>query len=196
MSPLTEADQRLLLRLARGELEATLLSLPEPHLTNVPVSLVQPCGAFVTLRRSGQLRGCVGRVRTFLPLHKTVRDCAVAAALTDPRFPPVRGSELASLTLEVSVLSPLVEARPEEIELGHHGLLISQGSSRGLLLPQVPIEWNWDRTRFLEQTCIKAGLAPNAWSQGARIETFTAQVFSESEIAEKTAGPKRFKKPA
>jgi AmmeMemoRadiSam system protein A len=196
MSPLTETDQRLLLRLARAELEATLLSLREPPFTNVPVSLLQPCGAFVTLRRSGQLRGCVGRVRTFLPLHKTVRECAVAAALSDPRFPPVRGSEVASLLLEVSVLSPLVETKPDEIEVGRHGLLISQHSKRGLLLPQVATEWNWDRTRFLEETCIKAGLSANAWLQGARIETFTAQVFSESDMGEQVSEPKQFKELA
>jgi AmmeMemoRadiSam system protein A len=185
MSPLTETDQRLLLRLARTELEATLLiSWPGSRLSHVPVSLVQPCGAFVTLRMSGQLRGCVGRVRTFLPLHKTVRDCAVAAALSDPRFPPTKASELSSLLLEISVLSPPVEAKPEEVELGRHGLLVSQGSKRGLLLPQVATEWNWDRTRFLEEACIKAGLSSNAWLRGARIETFTAQVFSESDMHE------------
>jgi AmmeMemoRadiSam system protein A len=198
MSPLIKADQRLLLQLARAEIEATLLSLslPGSPLKNLPGSLTQPCGAFVTLRRSGQLRGCVGRVRTFLPLHKTVRDCAVAAALSDPRFPPVRASELSSLFLEISVLSAPIETRPEEIELGRHGLLISQGSKRGLLLPQVATEWNWDRTRFLEESCIKAGLGSNAWLEGARIETFTAQVFSESEIDEKLSEPRRFKMPA
>ena len=196
MSPLTDIDQRLLLHLARAEIEATLLSCPESPLTHVPASLVQPCGAFVTLRRSGQLRGCVGRVRTFLPLHKTVRDCAVAAALSDPRFPPIRASELSSFLLEISVLSQPVEAKPEEVEPGRHGLLISQGSKRGLLLPQVATEWNWDRTRFLEEACIKAGLSSNAWLRGARIEIFTAQVFSESEIGDKISEPRRFKLPA
>jgi AmmeMemoRadiSam system protein A len=196
MSPLTENEQHLLLRVARTELEATLLSWPASPLTNLSLSLVQPCGAFVTLRRSGQLRGCVGRVRTFLPLHKTVGDCALAAALSDPRFPPVRGRELSSLLLEISVLSEPVEARPEEIEPGRHGLLITLGSKRGLLLPQVAIEWNWDRTRFLEETCIKAGLPSDAWFRGAQIESFTAQIFSESDVDEKNSEPKRLKLPA
>jgi AmmeMemoRadiSam system protein A len=196
MSPLTSIEQRLLLRLAREALEATLYSWTEPSTTNLPAPATEPRGAFVTLRKEGLLRGCVGRIRTLTPLHRTIRDCAVAAALCDPRFPPVRGSELPSLLLEVSVLSPPAETKPEEIEIGRHGLLISQGSRHGLLLPQVATEWNWDRMRFLEETCIKAGLGPRAWMKGARIETFTAQVFGEGEVAESLLARGRFKKPA
>ena len=197
MSPLTEAEQRLLLRLARQALEATLLTTSsESPIASLPASIGQPCGAFVTLRQSGLLRGCVGRVRAFTPLYRTVCDCAVAAALSDPRFPPVRGSELSSLLLEISVLSPPTEARPEDIELGRHGLLISQGAKHGLLLPQVATEWTWNRERFLEETCIKAGLGPRAWLEGARLEIFTAQVFGESEFAERVLVPGQFKQPA
>jgi uncharacterized protein len=196
MSPLTEPEQRLLLRLARTALEAKLLRWPDSRIISPPAFLDQTCGAFVTLHKLGCLRGCVGRIRPFTPLHETVRECAVAAALCDPRFPSVSAGELSSLLLEISVLSPLVEVRPEEIEIGRHGLLISQGSARGLLLPQVATQWNWDRRRFLEETCIKAGLGRNAWLQEAHIEAFTAQVFGEADIEAQLGGRMGFKKPA
>jgi len=92
-------------------------------------------------------------------------------------------SEVKGLRLEISVLSPLMEIAPQDIEVGRHGLIISRGDMRGLLLPQVPVEWNWDRERFLNETCRKAGLPPDAWRQGARIQAFTAQVFEETHPA-------------
>jgi AmmeMemoRadiSam system protein A len=114
------------------------------------------------------------------PLFQTVRECAAAAALHDPRFDPVAPEELGQLRIEVSVLSPLADTPPDEVEVGRHGLLISMGPLRGLLLPQVPVEWHWDRERFLEETSLKAGLSPDAWKHGARIQTFTAQIFREN----------------
>ncbi len=179
MLPLSEADQQSLLRLAREAIEQ---SVRNHHLANIKApgdALRQKCGAFVTLHERGRLRGCIGYVEPVKPLYQTVRECAVAAALEDPRFDPVSLSEIPSLQLEISVLSPLFDIAPEKVEPGKHGLLVSEGHLRGLLLPQVAVEWGWDKDRFLEETCVKAGLAPNAWREGARIQAFTAQVFGE-----------------
>ena len=103
----------------------------------------------------------------------------MAAALSDPRFQPVTPDETPSLHVEISVLSIPEEIAPEQIMIGRHGLIITQGWHRGLLLPQVPVTWEWDRERFLEETCLKAGLPTDAWKKGARIEAFTAEVFEE-----------------
>jgi AmmeMemoRadiSam system protein A len=180
MLPLTEADQQTLLRMAREALVdylnlAQTPKVPEP----AAESLSQPCGAFVTLRKGKQLRGCIGYIEAARPLYITVRECVVAAALHDPRFPPVLKTEVDSLTLEISVLSPLAEIPLEDVEIGRHGLFISSGGRRGLLLPQVAVEWKWDRERFLQETCRKAGLPLNAWQHGATVQAFTAQVFEE-----------------
>jgi AmmeMemoRadiSam system protein A len=99
--------------------------------------------------------------------------------MRDPRFEPVRTSELPGLRIEISALSALTAIAPDQIEVGHHGLMVSLGLRRGVLLPQVPVEWKWDRERFLEETCLKAGLPANAWRHGAKIECFTAEIFSE-----------------
>ena len=139
-------------------------------------------GAFVTLKRSGQLRGCIGYVEGIKPLWQTIEDCTIAAASQDPRFPPVRPDELPEIEIEISVLSPMKQISSiDEIEVGQHGLIITKGPFRGLLLPQVATEYGWDKIRFLQHTCIKAGLPPDAWKEGAQIEVFTADVFSESE---------------
>ncbi|MGH9770704.1 MAG: AmmeMemoRadiSam system protein A [Candidatus Acidiferrales bacterium] len=181
MLPLTAADQQVLLRIARRALEERiqLRSLPPPG--QLPAALERPCGAFVTLHHAGSLRGCIGRFEASAPLHQTVYECAVSAALNDPRFDPVEAHEVPELRIEISVLSPLLDARPEEIEIGLHGIFVSQGARQGLLLPQVAVERGWDRIRFLEQTCLKARLDKDAWRRGARVQTFTAQVFAEGE---------------
>jgi AmmeMemoRadiSam system protein A len=177
--PLTEDEQQFLLRLARRVLEASVRGhqfLPPGQ----PEGRLRECGgAFVTLRCSGELRGCIGHVEAMKPLYETVCECAMAAALADPRFEPVAPGELAHLTLELSVLSPLHDIAPGQVELGRHGLLVSSGERRGVLLPQVPMELMWDRERFLEETCRKAGLAKDAWRHGARIQAFTTQIFAE-----------------
>ncbi|HEX5483721.1 MAG TPA: AmmeMemoRadiSam system protein A [Terriglobia bacterium] len=180
MPPLTEAEQRLLLILARRALEEKLLSQPWPDPPEIPPPLTERAGAFVTLHESGGLRGCIGQIEAVLPLYRTVRECALGAALCDPRFDPVRPEEIARLRIEISVLSPLRDSQPDEIETGRHGLMISLGSRRGLLLPQVAPKWGWDCTRFLQEACLKACLPQDAWRQGARVQTFTAQVFSEA----------------
>ncbi|MBZ5564959.1 MAG: AmmeMemoRadiSam system protein A [Acidobacteriia bacterium] len=179
MPPLMEADQRTLLGWAREALEE---SVRHHRLTEIAVPsgpLAEPRGAFVTLRKGDRLRGCIGYVEALKPLCLTVRECAMAAALQDPRFEPVTPRELPSLHMEISVLSPLEDITPEQIDVGRHGLIISRGRQRGLLLPQVAVEWNWDRERFLEETCVKAGLPPDDWKHGARLQAFTAQILEE-----------------
>jgi AmmeMemoRadiSam system protein A len=180
MSPLSEADQQVLLRLARRALEAGVRGRRLPEVEEPSGILREHRGAFVTLRKVRQLRGCIGVVEAFQPLYQTVLECAVAAALHDPRFNPVTPEELAELRAEISVLSALIEVSPGQVEVGRHGLLMSQGDRRGVLLPQVAVEWNWDRERLLEETCHKAGLPRNAWQRGARIQAFTVQIIAES----------------
>lgn len=179
MFQLTEADQQLLLRLAREALEQSVRHQGLPEVEEPQGALRENCGAFVTLHKAGRLRGCIGYVEGLKPLYQTVRECAQAAALRDPRFDPVTPEELPALRVEISVLSPLVVVTPDRIEVGRHGLLVSRGAQRGLLLPQVAVEWKWDRERFLEETCRKAGLPEDAWQHGAKIQAFTAQVFAE-----------------
>ncbi len=179
MLPLTEADEQILLRLAREALEEGVRRHRLSDL-EAPQGIVrEKCGAFVTLHKARRLRGCIGYFEARKPLYQTVRECAFAAALRDPRFEPVTPDELPALQLEISVLSPLEEISPEAIEVGRHGLLVSRGFQRGLLLPHVAVEWKWDRERFLEETCLKAGLPSDAWRQGAKIQAFTARVFSD-----------------
>jgi AmmeMemoRadiSam system protein A len=179
MLPLTEADQKILLRLARQALEESVRESRFSDIEELSGALREPCGAFVTLNKGGHLRGCIGYIEPLKPLFAAVRECAMAAALRDPRFEPVTPNELPDLHVEISVLSPLVDIRPDQIEVGRHGLLVSRGAQRGLLLPQVAVEWKWDGKRFLEETCSKAGLPRDAWRKGARLQAFTAQVFQE-----------------
>ena len=106
----------------------------------------------------------------------------MAAAFDDPRFAPLQKEEYPKLEYEISVLSPVVPLDAEDVEVGKHGLVITYGSRRGLLLPQVPVEHGWDREKFLEQTCIKAGIPPDAWEHGAKVEAFTAEIFSDKDV--------------
>jgi len=129
-----------------------------------------------------QLRGCVGYALPVAPLHRAVAETARAAAFDDSRFSPVTLEEAPQLEISLSVLSSLFPIHPGAVEVGRHGLLISQGPHRGLLLPQVPVEQNWDRKTFLEQTCRKAGLPLDAWRKDATIEAFTAEVFGDSDV--------------
>ncbi|MGA2458971.1 MAG: AmmeMemoRadiSam system protein B [Terriglobales bacterium] len=145
--------------------------------------LNQERGAFVTLRKSGELRGCIGYTSAEKPLYMTVRDTATLAALRDPRFQPVSASELAQLEYEISVLSPLRRVLDvREIKIGQHGLLMKNGAYEGLLLPQVPVEEKWDRQKFLEETCAKAGMHSGCWKdENTDIFMFTAVVFGEKQ---------------
>jgi len=179
MLQLTDAEKRRLLELARTALEEAVRCGRMSEAAETAEGLRTPCGAFVTLYKGKQLRGCIGHIDALRPLYRTVRECAAAAALDDPRFDPVTPAELPSLRLDISILSPLEDIAPDQVEVGRHGLLISRGARRGLLLPQVAVEWNWDREQFLEETCLKGGLPPDAWQHGARIQAFTAQVLEE-----------------
>lgn len=138
-------------------------------------------GVFTTVYLDKELRGCVGYPLAIAALYRAVAETAKAAAFEDLRFPPLRMEEIPRLEISLSVLSPLSPILPEEIEIGRHGLVISQGNHRGLLLPQVPVEHDWDRVTFLEQTCKKAGLSRDAWAHGATIEAFAAEVFGDGE---------------
>jgi uncharacterized protein len=129
-----------------------------------------------------QLRGCVGYAMPIAPLYRAVAETACAAAFEDPRFMPVTLAEAPQLEISLSVLSRLFPIEPEAVVVGRHGLLISDGRRRGLLLPQVPVEHGWDRETFLDQTCRKAGLAPDAWRKSATIDAFTAEVFGDADV--------------
>jgi hypothetical protein len=183
-SELTRDDKVFLLKLARSVIEAecrgnklTIAPPPSPIMR-------EPRGAFVTLKKAGRLRGCIGYIEAIKPLAATIEEMAKAAAFSDYRFNPMRAEECADIEIEISVLSPLFEVRdPSTVVVGTHGLIVSRGSNRGVLLPQVPAEWGWDRETFLAQTCAKAGLQENAWKEkGTKIEAFTADVFSEREL--------------
>jgi AmmeMemoRadiSam system protein A len=180
MLPLSEAEQQTLLRLARRAVEEAVRHAGRLEMDPPAGLLGEKRGAFVTLFKGKRLRGCIGYIEGLKPLYQTVCECAQAAALHDPRFDPVSPSELPALKLEISVLTPLEDILPDQIEVGQHGLLISRGFQRGVLLPQVAVEWKWNRRQFLEETCLKAGLPADAWQHGARIQAFTAQVFGET----------------
>jgi hypothetical protein len=182
---LTEQEKKDLLALARKSVEFAVGKdeLYQPS-ASADATLDQERGAFVTLTISGELRGCIGYTSAIKPLYMTVRDTAKYAALNDPRFPPVSPSELPRLEYEVSVLSPLRRVLDvQQIKVGEHGLLMKNGDSEGLLLPQVPVEQKWDRQTFLEQTCRKAGMNPGCWKdENTDIFSFTAVVFNERKL--------------
>lgn len=178
---LDASQRRELLGIARRALDRYLGDGKVPSEESARGKLTAAGAAFVTLTKNGRLRGCIGYTEAVAPLFKVVQECAVAAATEDPRFPPVSMNELPSLRIEISVLTPLVPIRAEEVEVGRHGLMVEQGRMRGLLLPQVPVEFGWDRETFLDQTCVKAGLPPSAWRHGATLRAFTAEVFGEDD---------------
>ena len=179
---LSDQEKSELLTLARNSVESAVQQnkLYEPP-ASVSPTLNQERGAFVTLTKSGDLRGCIGYTSAVKPLYITVRDTATHAALHDPRFQAVSPSELPHLEYEISVLSPLRRVTDiQQIRIGEHGLLIKNGNSEGLLLPQVPVEQKWDRQTFIEQTCRKARLDPNCWmDEDTDIFAFSAVVFHE-----------------
>jgi AmmeMemoRadiSam system protein A len=175
---LSSAEKQELLELAR-ETVRTFVSEKKviDYQTRDP-NLLAERGVFVTLKKKGELRGCIGFIEPVAALYETVIHSAVYAASEDPRFPPVKSEELKDLDIEVSVLSPLQRIDdPGLVQVGKHGLVIARGGQRGLLLPQVAEENGWDRETFLNQACLKAGLPPDAWKKGAEISVFEAIVF-------------------
>ena len=179
-TPLTADDERDCLSLARRALEHYFKT---GELLRTPVKsglLKEKRGAFVTLNVAGDLRGCIGYPLPVKPLDETIIEMAVAAASRDTRFDPLSPEELGRLRIDISVLGLLEPVQdPQEVEVGRHGIIVSKGYYKGLLLPQVAVEHGWDRETFLRHGCLKAGLGPDEWKKGAKIEVFTAQVFSE-----------------
>lgn len=180
---LDAAQRAALLRLARRSLETMVvgetLPLEDPEADSV---LARHDGVFVTLKRGGQLRGCIGCITSDAPLTRSVANLARSAAREDPRFPPLRADELSQLHIEVTVLTPLEPIEgPQDVVVGQHGLVAQRGFNRGLLLPQVATEQGWDARTFVEHTCLKAGLPTDAWMQGGELFRFEAVFFGERE---------------
>jgi AmmeMemoRadiSam system protein A len=180
MSPLSSDDWKALVEIARRAIASAILDQCIPDFPPHPLSLSERRGAFVSLYHDGILRGCVGQVENPGPLADGVARSAINAALYDSRFPSIHAKELATLEIEISVLSTPERILAEAIVAGQHGLLVVRGALRGLLLPQVATERNWSSRRLLEETCIKAGLPRDAWRDPAtEVFGFTAEVFSE-----------------
>lgn len=179
-SKLTRKEQQQLLALSR---KAIIEYIKNGHTEQASVQnegLAHTAGCFVTIKLHNKLRGCIGCFTSEKPLWQTVQEFAIAAASRDPRFYPLHPEELDDITIELSVLSDLVKIEStDEIQVGNHGLYIEKNMYRGVLLPQVATENNWDKTTFLAQTCLKAGLDPAAWESGADIYIFSAQIFGE-----------------
>jgi AmmeMemoRadiSam system protein A len=172
-------DRTVLLKLARDAIVARATGEHAPPVPDAEI-LSHRASVFVTLHHGEQLRGCIGHLGFDEPFSDVIPHCAAAASSEDPRFPAVTAEEIPRLSIEVSVLTPLEPINgPDDIEVGRHGLVVESGRHRGLLLPQVAIEWNWNAATFLGQTCHKAGLPIDAWKHGARIWRFQAEVFSE-----------------
>ena len=180
MPSLFEADQKAILELARQAVVEAVCR--NRCLGQIPINgiFATKRGAFVTLHVDKRLRGCIGVIEAKEPLGENVAHCAMSAALQDPRFRRMQPADLATLEIEVSLLSPVEAIRPEEIEIGKHGLLIEHGSQRGLLLPQVAVEHHLDAEHFLKETCYKAGLPGDAWrAPETRIYGFTCEIFAD-----------------
>jgi hypothetical protein len=177
---LSEAQKTSLLRIARESVETHVGGLRAEAAASQ--GLPDASGVFVTIKRGGELRGCLGTLQLSEPLATAVARCARESATEDPRFLPMTADELPESSIEISVLGPLETIDPREdgaIVIGRHGLVAELGPRRGLLLPQVATEWGWTPEQFLRQTCRKAGLAMDAWEHGARIYRFDAEVFGE-----------------
>lgn len=178
--PLSKEDKLLLLNIARETIESYVRTRKIPAFDAQSPALLEERGAFVTVNKKGELRGCIGVFTSDKPLYLTVADMAVSAAAQDSRFTPLVASELSHISIEISCLSPMKKIKDiSEIEVGRHGLYIAKGYCRGVLLPQVATEYGWNRKQFLEHTCLKAGLTPDSWKQGVDIYTFEAEVLGE-----------------
>ncbi len=181
---LTDAGGLRLVELARGVIEEALGVAAPPSPSPLDDQLRRPGDLFVTLRRLGRLRGCIGTVGRERMLIESVAECALGAAFRDPRFDPLREPDLAGLEVQVSVLSLFRTIRgPDEIEIGTHGLYVEQGEAHGLLLPQVALEFDRDAAGFLRMVCRKAELPEDAWQSGARVSVFTTRKFPGSGAA-------------
>jgi AmmeMemoRadiSam system protein A len=176
---LSEEDKHLLREIAFQAIRSRCLGQSPPESPALTSKLEEMRGAFVCLHKGGNLRGCIGMIEPRGPLHKTIKDMAVQAAFADPRFCALNLDELDQIDLEISVLTPLERIKdPSQIEIGKHGLYLRKDYHSGLLLPQVAVDQGWDRMQFLEWTCKKAGLAPQAWKDAdAELYVFSADIF-------------------
>lgn len=178
----TPEQKAALLKLARDTIASRLTDTPRPGDTS-DAELKEKRGAFVTLRKRGALRGCIGEIEAAESLWDVVGKMAIQSAFHDPRFPALCKAELDTIEIEISVLTPMEQINgPEDIEIGVHGLLIGKGFNSGLLLPQVATRYEWDPVTFLEQTCHKAGLVSDDWKSDAQIQRFSAEIFSEKDV--------------
>lgn len=180
---LSNNEKEILLALARDTLTSWIKQRKKPSLPEAKGNMALVTGAFVTLHKDGELRGCIGNMIGTQPLVNTIQEMAIAASTEDPRFSPVVENELRDIDIEISVLSPMKRIKDvSEIEVGKHGILLGLGWNKGVLLPQVATEWGWDRDTFLAHTCLKAGLPEDAWKDSeCIIEIFSAVVFGEIE---------------
>jgi len=187
MFQLNEIDQQLLLKIARQTVFAYLngSSHQPPEIVNGILS--EPHGVFVSIHRSSSLRGCIGNIHPVSPLYRTTSDCAVSAAVGDPRFAPLTLRELTDVDFEISVLSPLERVEDiNAVQIGRDGVLVTKKAASGLLLPQVAASFGWNREQFLSEACIKAGLRREEWKDGAMIYRFAAHVFQEEAPTRRT----------
>lgn len=182
MPSLGDRQKTFLLHIARRAMLAAVQRESPTEVLPEDGELRRPGGAFVTLHRGSHLRGCIGQLPGEQALIDVVAHCAGMAALEDPRFRPVTPEELGTIRIEISVLSVPEDIALQEIVAGTHGLLVSCGGQRGVLLPQVASRFGWSALRFLEETCVKAGLEPHAWKEpNTRVQAFTAEIFSEDD---------------
>ena len=181
--PYTLQHRQALMKIAKESVKSAVIGQLHSSQESWPAELTQDAAAFVTLKKHGKLRGCIGHVTAVMPLFKCVDEMARAAAVNDTRFNPVLESELENLDFEISILTKPVTVKPEDVVVGKDGLIISQGGRSGLLLPQVPVELRWTKEEFLAGTCRKAGLPLNCWRDAkTEIKAFRAIVFNENDI--------------
>ena len=183
---LTDEEKSFLLAHARNTIASDLGIAGNKSYTDADIEKIGPRleekrGCFVTIHKRSQLRGCIGMFEGRGSLWKNVEEMAIQAAFHDPRFQPLTSKEYDDIDIEISALSPLRKASSvDEIKVGEHGIYITRGINRGVLLPQVATEQGWDRDTFLDHTCLKAGLKPGCWRKDdTLIEVFTAEVFGE-----------------
>jgi hypothetical protein len=179
---LTEEQGQKLLSLVRENIHHYLTHHEMISVEDIPPEFTEKRGVFVTLKKHGDLRGCIGYPEPVYPLITALLDSAVSAAVHDSRFPPVQADELDDIQVEVTVLTKPEEIKPDpdNVVVGRDGLIVEKGIFKGLLLPQVPVEWEWDAETFLCQTCIKAGMPPDCWlDKETKVYTFQGQIFSE-----------------
>lgn len=175
---LTKEEKEQLKKMAKDAIEGVLFGKKEETQV-IPESFKEKTGVFVTLKKKGELRGCIGYLRGVMPLYKAIKDVAIESAFHDPRFNPIDKEEWKDIDIEISVLTPMKKIKDiNEIKIGVHGLYIEKGHYSGLLLPQVATEYNWDTITFLKHTCYKAGLPEDAWkSKDTNLYIFSAEVF-------------------